>query len=233
MRAVVRFLLVAMIVVVVGVWFLIFRYSGDLPDVGSLVQFAPANVTRANDPCLPAAAIAVPYDSIGNNLREALSAAGVSESGPGVVSELYGEFTYQATPRRPALSVLISRSMFCTPSKALVRHFEEFRVAAQLERRYSRRELFTIFANRAWFGDDLVGVQAASQGYLHKDANQLGIGDAALLAGLIRAPAILSPINHPDRALKRRNEVIDAMIQTHAITAQEGEIAKASVLLSN
>jgi len=103
-------------------------------------------------------------------------------------------------------------------------------MAAQLERRFSRQELLTIFANRAWFGHGQVGVQAASQYFFQKDPNQLQIGEAAMLAGLIRAPARLSPLAHPDRALERRNEVLDAMVARHAISAEEGAIAKASSL---
>jgi membrane peptidoglycan carboxypeptidase len=100
----------------------------------------------------------------------------------------------------------------------------------QLERRFSRRELFTIFANRAWFGDGQVGVEAAAQHFFQKEPNRLQVEEAALLAGLIQRPAYLSPITHPDRALKRRNEVIDAMVEAHAIDPKEGQTAKGSAL---
>jgi len=106
----------------------------------------------------------------------------------------------------------------------------ELRIAVQLERSYSRRELFTIFANRAWFGDGQVGVEDASQHFFHKEPEQLEVAEAALLAGLIRAPAYFSPFTHPDRALQRRNEVISAMVDAHAITVGDGEAAKATIL---
>jgi membrane peptidoglycan carboxypeptidase len=112
----------------------------------------------------------------------------------------------------------------------LNRRLDEFRAAVQLERRFSRRELFTIFANRLTFGEDTVGVDAASQHFFHKEPNQLLVGEAALLAGLARAPSNLSPIRHPDRALQRRNEVIDAMVETHAISKSDASRAKASPL---
>jgi membrane peptidoglycan carboxypeptidase len=110
----------------------------------------------------------------------------------------------------------------------LNRQVKELRTEAQLDRRFSRRELFTIFANRAWFGDGQVGVEAASEHFFKKEPNQLQVAEAALLAGLIRAPSHCSPLVHPDRALKRRNEVIDAMVATHAFSATEGEAAKAT-----
>jgi membrane peptidoglycan carboxypeptidase len=120
--------------------------------------------------------------------------------------------------------------MFCEPAKTLNRQLDEFRVAVRLERRFSRRELFAIFANRLEFGEDIVGVEPASQHFFRKEPNQLLIGEAALLAGLVRAPSYLSPIKHPDRALQRRNEVIDAMVDAHAISEAEASTAKASPL---
>jgi membrane peptidoglycan carboxypeptidase len=136
----------------------------------------------------------------------------------------------RAKPHGLTLSLEISRSMLCAPSQTLRRDVNELRTAAQLERRFSRRELFTIFANRVWFGAGQVGVEAASQHFFQKEPNQLQAGESALLAGLIRAPAYLSPFTHPDRALKRRNEVLDAMVEARAIDAAEGETAKASAL---
>ena len=200
-----------------AVW--IFFYSRDLPDIKTLT-----------DPCLPAASTAVPYESIGDNLRAALRAAEGSEEGPGVLAEMYHEITGNVISHKGPYSWLISRTMFCAPSKNLTRQTGEIRTAVQLERRFSRRELFTIFANRAWFGEGQVGVEAASQHFFQREPNQLQAGEAALLAGLIRAPAYLSPFTHPDRALKRRNEVIDAMVAEHAIDPKEGEIAKARAL---
>jgi len=112
----------------------------------------------------------------------------------------------------------------------LNRQLDEFRTALQLERRFSRQELFTILANRLMFGEDIVGVEAASQHFFHKEPSQLLVGEAALLAGLLKAPSYLSPIKHPDRALQRRNEVIDAMLKTHSISESEAYAAKASAL---
>ena len=112
----------------------------------------------------------------------------------------------------------------------LERNLKEWRIAEQLRLRFSRDELLTIYANRVWFGDNQVGVEAASQYYFGKEPNQLDIADAALLAGLIRGPSRYSPYKHPDRALARRNEVIDAMLGDHVITDDQGKAAKATSL---
>jgi hypothetical protein len=213
----------------VGLAWLFFDSRG-LPDAQLFAQFAPVTVTHVSDPCLKTASVAIPYDSIGANLRSALSAVEASEDDPGVLTETYRGFTSNGGLHRATLSWHISRTMFCGPSRTLNRQLEEFRAALQLERRFSRRELFTIFANRLMFGEDIVGVEAASQHFFHKEPNQLLIGEAALLAGLVKAPTYFSPIRHRDRALQRRNEVIDAMVETHAIREPEASAAKASPL---
>lgn len=120
--------------------------------------------------------------------------------------------------------------MFCAPLRTLNRQLQEWRVAAQLQRRFSKSELLTIYANRTYFGENLIGVEAASKHYFHKEPDQLGIAEAALLAGLVKAPSRFSPLQHPERALERRNQVIDGMVQSHAVSIEQGEAAKATSL---
>jgi membrane peptidoglycan carboxypeptidase len=234
MRVLVRILLGCLGVIILfvgaGLFWILF-YSRDLPDMNALAQFAPSGVARVSDPCLKTATVAIPYDSIGDNLRGALNAAEGSEDGSGVVTETYRGLTGQVNFHGSTLSLRISRTMFCAPSKALNRQFKEIRAAVQMERRFSRRELFTIFANRAYFGDDLVGVETASQSYFQKDPIQLRLGEAALLAGLIKSPSRFSPFEHPDRALQRRNEVLDAMVEAHFVDVERAEAAKALGIL--
>jgi len=204
----------------------LFFGSEGLPDAQALAQFSPASLMHVSDPCVKSASVAIPYDSIGANLRAALSAAEASEDDPGVLTETFRGFTHHEGRHRATLSWHISRTMFCAPSKTLSRQLAELRAAVQLERRFSRRQLFTIFANRLEFGEDIVGVEPASQHFFQKEPNHLLIGEAALLAGLVRAPSYLSPIKHPDRALRRRNEVINAMVEAHAISEAEASTAK-------
>lgn len=217
------------LVLIVGFTWLLFDSRG-IPDVQALARFAPTTATQVADLCLRHASVAIPYDSIGANLRWALRAAEASEDDPGVFAETYQGLTQNGGLHRATLSWHISQTMFCEPSKTLNRQLDEFRTAVQLERRFSRRELFTILANRLMFGEDTVGVEAASQHFFHKEPSQLNVGEAALLAGLLRAPSYFSPIKHPDRALQRRNEVIDAMLKTHSISESEASVAKASGL---
>jgi penicillin-binding protein 1A len=183
-----------------------FFYSGDLPDIDRLAQFVPATNTSVSDPCLPAASAAIPYEAMGQNFRNALTAEEVR------------------------LPLQISRTMFCVPSKMLSRQLNEIRVAPRLERHFTQQELLTIYGNRVFFGEGLIGVQSASQRFFHKNPSDLDIAEAALLAGLVKAPSYYSPLNHPDRALERRNAVIDAMVQAGSVTVSEAEAAKSAPL---
>lgn len=191
----------------------VFFYSADLPDLGALRRYAPRQATRVSAPCSRAESIAIPYNAIGYNLRAALTSAEA-----------------KVRPDQAGLSTQIARMTFCEPSRMLERDLKEARMAAQVKLRYSRDELLTIYANLAWFGDNQVGVEAASQYYFGKEPSQLDIGEAALLAGLVKAPSAYSPYKHPERALLRRNEVIDALVQDHVITTDQGKAAKATSL---
>ena len=192
---------VAILIVAAVSWF--FFYSGDLPNTARLVEFSPATKTSVSDPCLEAASVAISSEAMGGNFRSALSAAEVRPS-------------YQ-----------ISRTMFCaSPFRTLHRQLAEMRTAARLERHYSPLQLFTIYANRTYFGEGQIGVQSASQYFFHKNPAELTIAEAALVAGLVKGPSYLSPMRHPDRALARRNEVIDAMVQAGSITVSEADDAK-------
>lgn len=198
-------LLILLSCVVAG-WF--FFYSADLP-IAYLRQYAPQQTTRVSDRCTQSESIAIPYDAIGPNLRAALnSAEAYTRSG------------------QAGLATQLSRMTFCEPSRMLERHIQEARVAAQLGLHFSRDELLTIYANRVWLGEGQFGVENASQHYFGKDPNQLNIAESALLAGLIRGPFIYSPYKHPDRALRRRNQVIDLMVEDHSITVAQAEAAK-------
>src|SRR5215472_6237594 len=144
---------IALLLAAATVW--VFLYSRGLPDVQTLSKFDPAAVAHVSDPCL-AATIAIPYESIGTNLTAALSTAEASENDPGVLVATYRGFTQSGGLHRATLSEHLSRTMFCEPSKTLNRHLDELRTAAQMERRFSRRQLFTIFANRLEFGANIV-----------------------------------------------------------------------------
>lgn len=207
----------------------VYFYSKDLPDTTALSSYAPATVAQVSDPCI-ARSIVLPYEAIGANVRNAIKSVEFNETDPSALSELlYDTLGTHRLPRR-TLSQAISVGMFCSPSRNLKKRLEELRTAIQLDRKYSKKQLFTILANRVTLGSSVVGIQEGSQFYFQKDANNLSIPEAALLAGLIRAPSYYSPFKHPDRAIRRRSEVIKAMIENGSISQSEAQKAESAPL---
>jgi penicillin-binding protein 1A len=103
-------------------------------------------------------------------------------------------------------------------------------LAIQIERRFTKPQIFTLYANQIFLGHGVYGFEAASQYYFNKPARKLTLDEAALLAGLPKAPQFYSPILHPDRALKRRNLVLNAMLEDGKVTAQQATEAKARAI---
>ncbi len=209
----------------------LYFYSRDLPDISPLAQYAPTTVTQVSDPCL-GSSVAIPYEAMGANVRNAISAVEVTENARGLLRQTFrGFFGSQLQHRGNAgASWIISRTMFCSSSHRLNRQLAEFRLGIQLERRYTGRQLFTIFVNRTYFGHEQCGVYWASNYYFHQSPADLNLPQAALLAALIKAPSMYSPEKHPERALHRRNEVLDAMVESGSITAAEAQAVKPAPL---
>lgn len=240
MRGLVKLILACMAIALLApvaafVW-LYFDYTG-LPDWQRLAQFAPDTPEQVSDPCLKADVpiVAYSYDAIGPTMRAALAAAEGGEDYPGILEELYLSLTRRTTPHTastPVLSYMIAKTMFCQAQTGhtIRENLDALRLTIQLERHYSHRQLFTICANRVYFAEGQYGVEGASRHFFNKEPDQLRIEEAALLAGLPRAPGRYSPRWHPDVAIERRNKVIDRMIATHAITLADGKLAKAAPL---
>jgi len=124
------------------------------------------------------------------------------------------------------LTMQLARNLFLSPDRSFHRKVQEALLAIQIERRFTKPQIFTLYANQIFLGHGVYGFEAASQYYFSKHAKNLTLDEAALLAGLPKAPQYYSPILHPDRALKRRNLVINAMLEDGKITTQQATEAK-------
>jgi len=124
------------------------------------------------------------------------------------------------------LTMQLARNLFLSPDRSFRRKIEEALLAIQIERRFTKEQIFTLYANQIFLGHGVYGFEAASEYYFSKPAKQLTLDEAALLAGLPKAPGLYSPINHADRAIKRRNLVINAMLEDGKITAQVANDAR-------
>jgi penicillin-binding protein 1B len=132
------------------------------------------------------------------------------------------------------LTMQLARGFFLSPEKRLKRKVIEIVITFQLEHRFSKKQIFEMYANQINLGQrgsfSIDGFGEASEAYLGKDVRQLELADCALLAGMIQRPNYFSPYRHPDRAIERRNLVLDSMVETGAITKDDAEHAKAQGL---
>ncbi len=132
------------------------------------------------------------------------------------------------------LDMQLARGFFLTPQKTFKRKLTEMVIAMDLEQKFSKERIFEMYANEVPLGQrgtySIMGVGEAAHAYFNKDVKNLNLQECALLAGIIQRPSYLSPYRHPERALERRNLVLDSMVETGAITRQQADQAKASPL---
>ena len=105
----------------------------------------------------------------------------------------------------------LARQSFLTREKTLRRKLREIVLAVRLENTFSKAKLLELYLNKVYFGDGLYGVEAASLGYFGKHAADLEVGEAALLAGLVKAPSTYAPTVSMERAMARRTAALEAM----------------------
>ena len=105
----------------------------------------------------------------------------------------------------------LARQSLLTTQKTVTRKLTEIIVAARLERAFTKQQILELYLNKVYFGDGLYGIEAASLGYFGKHASELDIAEAALLAGLVKAPSTYAPTVSLARATTRRNAALDAM----------------------
>jgi 1A family penicillin-binding protein len=120
----------------------------------------------------------------------------------------------------------LARRLYLTPDRTLKRKVQEAALAEWLELRYSKNEILARYLNTAYFGDGAYGAASAAQRYFGKTAQQLSLGEAAMLAGLIKAPSQLDPDRNPQGAQQRAGAVLDAMVQSGAITRQQADATR-------
>ncbi len=132
------------------------------------------------------------------------------------------------------LTMQLARGFFLTPERRIKRKIIEILITFQLEHRFTKQQIFAMYANEINLGQrgsfSIDGFGEAAKAYFDKDVRQLNLSQCALLAGIIQSPNRLSPFRHPERAIERRNLVLDTMVETGAITKEQAEAAKAEPL---
>ena len=110
------------------------------------------------------------------------------------------------------------RNLFLTQDRTVERKTEELLLAVQMEQKYSKKQILSLYLSRVYFGAGAYGIEAASQRYFNTPAEKLTVREAAALAALMKSPTNYSPVDHPDASDERTRLVLDAMVETHAIT---------------
>ncbi len=123
------------------------------------------------------------------------------------------------------LTQQLAKNLFLKPERTFERKFQEAVLALWLEANYSKDEILQLYLNRVYFGAGAYGVQKAAQKYFGKDATQVSLGEAAILAAVLKAPTRFNPLNHPERARQRANLVVQEMIKLDYISQQEATFA--------
>lgn len=132
------------------------------------------------------------------------------------------------------LTQQLVKNFYLTKVQTIERKLNEAYMAVLLERRYSKDEILTAYANEVYLGQDgsraIHGFGLASHFYFDRDLRELNIPETALLVGILKGPSQYNPRRHPERALARRNLVIDLMVYHQVISPEEAEAAKAAPL---
>ncbi len=112
----------------------------------------------------------------------------------------------------------VARNLYLDHEQSITRKIREAITALQIERRYSKEEILELYFNLAYFGNSSYGIAAAANRYFNKSADQLTLNESALLVGILPNPVMYDPTVHPDRAMTRRNIVLNSMSEMDFIS---------------
>ncbi len=231
---------------------LVFVYADDVAEISALDDYKPSTITRliaADGQQIGEFAterrVVIGYDDIAPVLRQAIMAsedAGFeSHFGISFRRLLVTTIRDVASGRRlrgaSTITQQVARMLFLqeymrggvfarSGTEGLERKLKEAILAFQLEKRYTKREIFAFYANQVTMGHGAYGVEAASRMYFDKSANELSLEEAATIAAIIQTPARLSPFVNPDQTLARRNNyVLPRMAAEGFISGDEADEA--------
>jgi penicillin-binding protein 1A len=223
---------------------LLWHYSQSLPDYSQLQDYEPAVMTRvhAADGSLLAEyarerRLYVPIQAVPKLVINAFVAAedknfyehgGIDFSGIARAAMLFAQ--QYGSGRRPqgasTITQQVAKNFLLTNELSFSRKIKEALLAMKIERAFSKEKILELYLNEIYLGMGAYGVAAASLLYFDKSVHELTVAEAAYLAALPKAPNNYHPFRQRERALERRNYVVDRMAEDHYITAQEAEKAR-------
>ena len=117
----------------------------------------------------------------------------------------------------------LSKNMYFSQKQELVRKIAELFVTFDLEKNYSKKDIFELYVNTSYFGDGYYGIGQAAKGYLNKKPKDMTLLESTLLAGIPNAPSVYAPTKNPDLAVQRQKQVIQKMVKRGDLTESEAE----------
>jgi penicillin-binding protein 1A len=224
---------------------LVLVYSINLPQMTELERYRPSTTTDLYDihgqifgSFAQERRIVVPYSEFPDVLRQAIFSIEDKdfEHNGGinlirVVEAAYEDVhTHGKVQGASTLTMQLARNLFLSSEKTYGRKLQEIFLSLEIERRFTKAQIFTLYANQIYLGSGTYGFEAGSEYYFSKHARDLTLPEAAMLAALPKGPQYYSPVRYPGRALKRRNLVIQEMLNDRKITQQQAIEAKAAPL---
>jgi len=223
-------------------------YAGDLPQISALDDYTPSTITRVHaadgtvvGEFATQRRVLLKYEEIPDVLRHAILAAEDAEfeSHIGIrpvrllvtvirnVTAGRGVFYSGAS----TLTQQLARKLFLKPEKTPERKIKEVLLTLQIERRYTKREIFTLYCNQMNLGHGAYGVEAASRVYFGKSVKDLTLEEAATIAGILQLPERQSPYTNPKWATQRRNYALQRMAVEGFVTQAQADEAKAKPIV--
>jgi penicillin-binding protein 1A len=219
----------------------------DLPDVRSLQDFQPKIITRLYSDTgvlvhqfAEERRILVPLSEIPDAFKNAIVATedadfyhhlGISPKGiaRAMVHNLLAGGVVQGGS---TLTQQLAKILFLRPERTLRRKVQEAYLALQIEKTYTKQEILEFYCNQIYMGHGRYGIEAASQFYFGKPSRELTLSEAAALAGIPQRPEVFSPLRNPEVARRKRDHVLDRMVEEGYLPAEAATAAKAEVLVT-
>ncbi|MGB7264838.1 MAG: PBP1A family penicillin-binding protein [Terracidiphilus sp.] len=220
-------------------------YSVNLPQIADLEHYRPSTITDLYDRkgrVIGSFALqrreVVGYDGFAPVLRQAVISIEDKnfESHWGInVFRVAGAAWHDIRSHGRAqgastLTMQLARNLFLSSDRTVMRKVQEAYLAIQIERAFTKQQIFTLYGNQIYLGSGMYGFEAASEYFFSKHAKDLTLTEAALLAGLPKGPVAFSPVLNPERALRRRNLVLSEMESDGVITRAQADEARAAPL---
>ena len=219
------------------------KYASDLPDVSLLETYRPSQTTKilASDGSVVTTLfqenrVWAPLDTISPWVGQAVVATEDSRFWDhhgvdpiGIARVIFNiARTGEAREGASTLTMQLSRGVFPLGDDDKVRKVKEMFLSDRIESRYDKKKILELYLNQVYFGAGAYGIHSAARVYFDKGPKDLTLAEASLLAGLIQAPSRFNPLETPDRAFVRHDEVLGRMLATGAISKEQFDEAKAA-----